>query len=510
MHNLSMGTITADTTASAPLCPVSDCLVIPGEDALYVLNRRGSFELRAKRIHVLHERMRPYLNSAHTEAELLAAVPAPLTGTLRVYLTKLREVGALAPAGANQPREVDLRGPALLHSATRSPLQQGLVARAVGDPRPLADRSHRLHFATPESVGRLLLRFPGRIAGSITCVVAEPADGRPPSPEELEHCAVYARWLLRSHRDVADAAPRVRVFSLDKGTGALTRMLDARASEVTDPSSLLDRLGAIRRADVDQVPLTVLTAAHRFFRATVSYFGVSYSGVHACAARTFIARSLLWPTARKRFCTFRLGTLGAPIRGYAPVHVAREEAANMSTAPSWSELRLQLLEEFARQNLPAEAIEARTEVDLLCESYSSPAIAALQHTLRLRLASLPARAGKTSHGLFVFSYEHLTGSSFIRERAIFELLLAAAWSKFYAGGASLSLGASSAPVPACDPLDFIGAQQLRRLVHAQIGILRRRGERVRVVVNKLHSSGTDVWVGATIPHSTHRPGAEAR
>lgn len=498
MHSSSV-----DAMPSHPLHLADECMIFPGENVLYVLSRLGSFELRGRRIHVLHERMQRYFDGAHTEGELLAAVPSSQAPALRTYFARLREVGALSTGTSRQHSQErsqvrEPRRPAAHTLPAAEQVATALPARR----RDVADQPHRLLFATPEQAGRLLLRFPNRTGASLTCVVAEPFEKGPHSVEQLEQRAVYARWLRRNQRHVAGPERRLRLFRLDGGTGALTRMLDVRESEATGPSTLLDRLDVIRRADVDQIPLIVLTASHPYFRPTVNGYGVSYPLVHSYTARAFVARALLWPTKSKPFCTFRSGALGAPARTYVPVRVARAQTASMLTAPSWLQLRFHLLEEFVSRSLPAEAAEVWAEVDILREQCSNPAVVLLQDMLRLRLPSLWVHAGMTSHGLSVFRHQGLAGSSFIREKAILELLLAAAWAEFYA---EAPVSDSSPPSMACDPLDFVTAEELNHLVKTLVSRLRRQGESARVVVRRLRCWGTAVWVGALASCPAYAP-----
>lgn len=80
-----------------------ESLILPAEGVLHVLNRRGIFDIRARNIHRLHETLSPHLDGSHDEAALLASVPAAQQPTIRHYLSKLREAGALREADADEP-----------------------------------------------------------------------------------------------------------------------------------------------------------------------------------------------------------------------------------------------------------------------------------------------------------------------------------------------------------------------------------------------------------------------
>ena len=78
----------------------ANTLFLAEADVLYVVNRRGFFELRAKKIDYLHRKLYPNLDGRYREEDLLASIPEKNRPLLASYFARLRAVGCF-----EEPRE---------------------------------------------------------------------------------------------------------------------------------------------------------------------------------------------------------------------------------------------------------------------------------------------------------------------------------------------------------------------------------------------------------------------
>lgn len=500
-----------------PLHLDEHCVVLPGDDVLHVFSRRGSFELKGKSIHRLHERLSPVLAGGFDEGELLARIPEAQRSAVQGYLSRLRSAGALRPApGLDQRGTEGILDPepaALLGaSAPRLAFRDG-AGREVrvsldgplfgGEPGGV-----RIAFAAPAEVGRMLMSSlrPGRL----TCVCVDSdsdsdseagsdsgaeANARPaPGAEELEMRAVYARWLLHGEAGAGEdrEADRVRVFRLHPDTGALERL--AYVEEAGGPRGrlLLDQLGVVRLAEAEQLPLSVLTASHPFFAPSLTVLGTDAVALRHHLLRAFVGVCVLHPGAAA--LPFYAGELGAPRRAFRPVAVGAVRTAEMAVAGSLLDLHLEAVERLAEARTFSEALRWR-EADLLREPAEHPAVTQLQESLRLRRRELPARVARGEGGLWIYAAEGQRARSFLRVRALAQALAAAVRDEFHPGAAGSAL--ASPPVRMAGAWALTPRGALRDVVRQRVEALRREGEVPRLSVARLRRWGITAWVGGT-------------
>lgn len=392
------------------------CVVLPVEDALHVLTRRGFHEVRGRGLDRLHRRLSPYLAGEHTEEELLAAVPRSRRSLLQRYLGSLRELGVLREEAAEGERP-----------------------------------PHPVRFVSSQEAAELLL-LPWHADGGPEPTTAVVVEGRtePLGGAARRERAAYARWLRRNAEAVRPPEERFRLFRLDGTTGSLELLVSVGRRPKGDPgegsdrggASVPEQLGVVRPAAVDQVPLVVATASHPLFAPKVTGYGLSEPAVREELLRRFAARLIL-PSPE-----------GAPSRAVAA-----------------SPLELELRRREAAARRAARGGELSWEaVDLLAERPGHPTVAHLQEVLRLRRPRLPGRRGRTDDGSWVWEAAGLRAGSPLPDRALAELLLREVWKSYY------SAGAAGEPVPVLDPADFASQEELRGLLSGAPGA-RRAGPR---------------------------------
>lgn len=481
-----------------------DCLVLPGHDAVHVLNRRGAFDLRGSDLHRLHERLHPFLRGDYGEDQLLAAVPAAQVEGVRAYLARLRQVGALRDAGAEgtaAPEGPDPQGtpdpgaaawgPALPATSFRSggaTVHLSLLgfpeADAAGGPETV-----RLGFTSPRQAGRLLLH-PRLLGGRSTVVVVDPPEEAVLTADELARRAGYARWLLRNELDLAPAGPRARVFRLrPDGTLERVAMLEPGARPV------VEQLALVRFAEVEQVPLAVVHAAHPFFTTKMAAVGVTHRSAHQHLLRHWLARERLGDAPGRG--RFRAGPLDGSPRG-CPVDeaFAPDRLPRMVVGGTLLELRVRAAEDAAERRAGEEVHPSAWEaVDLLREAATNPVTAYLANSLGERRAALAAQLRRTGDGLWLCQAGPHRGRSFFRAKAVAEVLLAAVRDAFHSAPVAPEHGE---PVPALDFADFASRVELRHAVRGFAEALRREGKAPRLRVVHLTGPGVSTWVGDVV------------
>ncbi|HEX2094198.1 MAG TPA: hypothetical protein VHG28_17475 [Longimicrobiaceae bacterium] len=481
-----------------PLQLDHNSLVAPGEHVLHVLTRRGYFDLKARDIHRLHDRLHPFLHGSHEEADLLAAVPGPQMGILRTYLGKLREVGVLRDGPPEMDAEAALRD--FLESVGE---ERPRASAWIGEhhvyvsldgmgPAP-ADVTLRLCFVTPGEARRLLqdLGGPESWIGRLTCVLVEAADPAP-SAADLQRRARYARWLLRNELDVRQGAEGFQMYRLNAATGALERTVVVEGRTGSALRSLPDQLGVVRLEAVEQLPLVVATAGHPMFEPTLSAYGLTYPALREHLLRAFLAGIVCCSGEVEAGSAFRSGALGSPLRSYIPVRLGPGEAAGMSIAARLSELQMEAAERLAEGRMSPPGGLGWQEVDLLREASGQPTVARLQDILRLRAGSIPGETAVTAEGLVLYRSKMGRSRSFLRARAVGELLLAHVQDQFYP-----DLQPPGAPSfrPACRHLDFSTPRELRRILRDRLHALSAAAGPLRIRVLRIRRWGIGLWMG---------------
>jgi hypothetical protein len=473
------------------------CLVMPAADALHVVTARGSFDVRGRSLDRLHERLAPFLTGDRSESELLAAIPEGQRDAVRTYLARLRAVGALEDAGSRArlllPRALRKLGARRPRVSLRIPgarVDVSLDGLPGGGSRP----GIALGFVSASAAGELLVRagLPGWRARRVTCVVA--GDASSVTDEELERRAGYARWLLGSGDALGDSHA-LNVYTLDPDAGTLHRTLSLDPAIPAEMADLPDRLGLLRAADVDQVPLVVATASHRFFPHSVAAFGLELPAVRAHLLRAFLLPLLLPSRHPADASGLRTGTAGAALRTFAPSNSWAGWNPALTTAASLDGLHLMLLEEHAAARAADDPPEWR-DVDLLAGDGEHPALDYLRGVLRLRHRELPGRIATTPDGLTLCSAAGAEARSFLPARARAQVLLAAAWREFYGSGHVGDALAAAAPV--CEPEAFASPAALRRVVRRAASALGGDAG-VPIGVRRLRCWGVTFWAGALMP-----------
>ncbi|HMG73600.1 MAG TPA: hypothetical protein VK582_08870 [Pyrinomonadaceae bacterium] len=350
-------------------------LILSAKDVLYVLNRRGIFTIQAKNIDRLHDRLKGHLDGKHDQDTLLASVPAPQRPTIEKYLTKLQEVGAL-------------------HCVEEDFDELVFVSLDGSYPHPKKEHDAYLFFITPNDAHAVLFsleRWKKR-AKKIVCVVAA-------STIDVERRKQYAKWLLSNFNIFPEQPFCYQLYQLDNAQERLTRLLEVRDSKAADLRTIPEQLNVITIADVDQVPLVVARAAHPFFSRDISMVGLNYDDTYEQLMIEFCTRELL---------------------GQHTQQVARSRL----------HLRISLLERYAETQKTHDLLTTES-LDLLQDKTSHEDVSYLQDVLRLRVSSLPAQVSKTNANLFVYECNDRRACSFIRAKALRDILLFLTWDEFY-------------------------------------------------------------------------------
>ncbi len=481
--------------ATVPLRLEADCRVLPGDGALHVITRRGTFDVKGRDAYPLHCKLLPFLQGTHSEADLLAAIPPRLVQGVKSYLDRLRLMGAL---GDGLPPEPDPSEQEALHAlgAARPevsfkigdlPVHVSLAGYSAG-PHGCLD----LCFVTPGEAADLLLR--NRRAGRLTCVLVDTAPAAI-ADFEMERRAGFARWLLCHELGVSSNRPRLQLFRLDSPGGVLERVVVAEAPDGSDLSTIPDQLGLVHALEgVDQLPLVVAEASHEIFPCSVVGCGLDFPKLREQLLGIFLARVSTRPDEAERV-GFLSGVVGDHPRTYLPVRVPFERTTHTGVSSSLAALQLGLLEELA--DATRATVDTRwKEVDLLDSTGSEhPVVTYLQDVLRLRRSGLAARLGRTRDGLFICEAGEHRARSYLRAKAIAEVLLGVVWDEFYAGTSSQR----AAPLARFDHAEFAPMKQIRRRVRDAAKALATDGEPIRIVVRRLSRWGTRVWVGTFEP-----------
>lgn len=473
-----------------------DVMIVPGEDVLHVINRRGAFDLRARNIHHVHERLAGLLDGRWGEDALVAAAPSG-ADAVRAYLARMREVGALVeidPDQTDESRNGSADAPELraLGEGLRSASFEahGLrvhVSLDGHDPRAAETHDLVVSFVAPREAGGLLLssdRWLPR-ARRVTAVATVQGDGAGP---DWARRAAVARWVLRNELDVMDGAPRLRVFVHDEARGTLARSAVVHASGELTSRTLPEQLRVLRPAGADQLPLASVTASHFLFDFAVTRFGADSNELRAGVLRAFAARNLVRAAAEAGGCRFRLGPIPAPVRAFGETLVDPARVAAMPVVGSLQELRAYALERLAEERFDDGAAARWSDVDLLAEAAAVPALAPVAEALRLRGTSVDARVTQ-AEGLYIFEANGRRGRSFFRAKAAGDLLLAVAWDALHEGAPAHVL--AEPPVLACDYEAFVSRVELRRVVNHELS----RGAGRKLVARKAEMWGLAGWVG---------------
>lgn len=416
-------------------------LILAAEDVLYVLTRRGISTIQAKNIDRVHDRLKGYLNGKHDRESLLESVPATQRSTLEKYLTKLQETGAL--------RSVDEDGD-----------KPVFVSLDGSEPSPQEGHDAYLFFITPAAARSILLNLEPwkKHAKRIVCVVASDTVG-------VDCRKQYAKWLLLNFTAFHEQQFCFQLYQFDEAQEQLTKLLEIKDTKDVDLHSIPRQLNVVTVADVDQLPLVVAEAAHPFFTHKLSMVGLSYDDTYEQLINEFCARELLDGDLEKQ-----------PL-AHSRLHV-----------------RFGLLELYAeRQTTPDEV--TYESVDLLHEKSSHEDVNYLQDVLCLRISSLPARLSTTKTNLFCYESNGRRAASFIREKALRDVLLFLTWDTHYP-----DVAAQINNFATCDYQRFLNDPALREIAdECETNLFAKYGA-VQFVYRSASCWGKTTWIGGINVH----------
>jgi hypothetical protein len=347
-------------------------LILSAKDILYVLTRRGVFTIQAKNIDRLHDRLKGHLNGKYDRDTLVASVPAPQRPTIEKYLANLQQVGALRRLKEDRDEPV-------------------FVSLDSSYPSPKKEHDAYLFFIAPEDAQAVLFsieRWKKR-ARRIMCVVA--AD-----TVDVERRQEYANWLLLNFNSLPEQPFCFQLYQLDSAHEQLTKLLEIRDTKTADLRSIPEQLNIVTVADLDQVPLVVARVAHPFLSQDLSMIGLNYDETYEQLMTEFCAN---------------------PVETQ---HVARSRL----------HLQFRLFEHYAAKQTELESSTTES-LDLMQDEPSHEDTKYLQDVLRLRVSSLPARLLRTKANLFVYECNGRRACSFIRAKALRDIVLFVTWDKFY-------------------------------------------------------------------------------
>jgi hypothetical protein len=349
-------------------------LILSAKDFLYVLNRRGIFTIQAKNIDRLHVRLKDHINGKHSQEMLLASVPAPQRATIEKYLTKLQEAGALR---VEEDRDESV-----------------FVSLDGASPAPQKKHDAYLFFIAPQDVHAVLFSLERwkEHAKKLVCVVAA-------STIDANRRKQYAKWLLSNFHIFPEQPFCFQLFQLDDPQERLTKLLEIRDANAAALRIIPEQLNVVTVADVDQVPLVVARASHPFFSHDISMIGLNYEDTY---------EQLL-----AEFCTQEL--LGQHLQ---------------QVAGSRLHARFQFLERYAEMQTN-DSLTTAEPFDLLQDKTTHEDVSYLQEVLRLRISNLPARFSTTKSNLFIYECNGRRACSFIRLKALRDILLFLTWDEFY-------------------------------------------------------------------------------
>jgi hypothetical protein len=377
-------------------------------DVLYILNARGTFELRARHIDQLHRRLQPWLDGRFGEDALLAALGDAQRPALKAYLNRLLETGALRTAPL-----AELPLPTLEDMCAEASFQfdgqrirlstQGFQARSLGA------NAVALCFMTPREADHVLreaqrlLRYETTVILVVTPVV-EPIVARR-----------IAAWLLQ-HEQMLDWPRRhLCLYRLAPGEGLLTRVLRLSMERPSDLRSLPMHLGWLEVSPLDQVPLLSAQANAAFVATPLLQYGLHRAAVH---------EALL----------YRMVLEAAVAAGRA--------RPGLAVAPSRAHLRLRLLEDQATRHAAAKPPPS-TPCDLLALPSGHPDVLHLQGLMRLYRTRLPARRAVLPSGLTFIEAEGVVQCGCLPEQVLARVLLALVARQYY--GSALADGMGTLP-----------------------------------------------------------------
>jgi hypothetical protein len=282
--------------------------------------------------------------------------------------------------------------------------------------------------------------------------------------------------------------PRLRVYRLHEG-GTLTRLAMAGPSPGGHVHPLADQLRLVQWADVDQVPLAVLTSARSPLGPGPAAMGAAEPVVREYLVRQLLAALILAapgtapaPAPARRF---QRGPLGGRLE-LEPVELPAPFTLDWLCAGSLGELQVALAERAAA-SARREPLRWRP-VDLLREPSASGEVAYLQQVMAVR-RRVDGWLAETAAGLWLYVAGGSRGASFARDQALAHCLVREVWREFYGG---------EAPSAVIEPRPELADQMLEK---ASQWARSRRGAGAPHTVMAMEARcwGSSIWIGCLEP-----------
>jgi hypothetical protein len=467
-------------------------VMIPSTNALYIVNHKGTFTIRARDIDRLHSALVPFLSGGIEESALLESVGSNQRRMVETYLHELQEIQALGSTQEEKThtlpstgRTPDMLGPRLRAGLVDIGDQQVFVS-LDGSSAVASPSDSRLLFVSFAEAGRHLLEW-DREPGSLV-LVAVKDNTNFISDAHIERRLAYARWIL--HNDnVVSRQPALRVFVL-QDDGTMVRSVSLEASSPGALRELPHRLKLIQPVDVDQVPLAVATLDHPFFSIVKSA-----ATMHFKEASGYLLNSFAIELASVGQLSFRASKYGFTpkeqfIRGPSTSDRGSAPLVTWPIARSSAELIISLLETYADGCRGSGPVPLGTELDLFSYDCNSPEITYFVRVLRRGVCRLIVTLSKTEEGLFICTNGKLRTRSFLPNKAIRDLLVELVWKMFYEDKYGIE-----DPYLCCGYDGLIDQAGLRRLLHERAASLAARHEFPRLRLNAIKLWGNTTWTG---------------
>ena len=418
-----------------------NCLILETGDELWVISRAGTTTLKSRNLARFHSIVSKYICGQYDQESILAGVTPNQRPVVERYLSALRGAGAIRA-----------------------------TATSGNDCHP------RIVFASPDRI-RCELRGWKESSGKPGCIYIAVED-KTGAFLASDAADLISRWF-GAVAGKSGNRPCTTLYRLR------TAPLELKREAVLDPAAggaeLIRQLPLMRPADVPQLPLVCVTASHWLFPATVSRYGMDHVQVERQLQSEFVYEALAAdarPSGRVLVSRFSADSVNDSDTAGA--------AARPTVADSLVQLRAAALETRA-QRLP---VDESTEIDLLHDPVDHPQIEFLRSVLRLRIARLPGRFSGLREGYFCYQAGSRRYCSFIRTKALRDLLLEAARDAYYADA-----GADVSPAPPNDFESFVDADELEFLIAATE---QRIGREERLLYRKFECWGSTLYCGRYI------------
>jgi hypothetical protein len=464
---------------------------------LYVINRTGLTKIKADHIDEVHERVKCYLNGAHEGDELLSAVSAEKRPVLKKYLNAMNEAGALRKDDATPDLSLEVKQILNRQDSLNFVFEfNGKKVSVSLDGRHLLDSSENdgydadLTFVSRQEMNTEWRNiWQGHKYGPHLLYVVEQSDpGLPLVKNEVDRRKSLATWLIASSRMDTWNTRTARLYELDSRTLALAICFTASLDNSTGQETASPEL--VRATEDEQIPLVIAKAEVPYYFHSIAGCGMEYKLLSEELKREFIVQAVLTSetrNGRRRFLTeFKHWKgLKAELRR---TDVNPEQG--WTVAGSLLDLRIRTLEHFAWELAPFYGEKGKHQADLLQLEEHHPQTSHLIEVLRLRRNTLKATLTQTANGLYICRAGRHRAYSFLKPKAVRDVLLAATKDIFYG-----DLLNDVAIKHECDFANFANEDKLQRLVARQTKILDDFRIDREFTFRHFHQNGSHAWFG---------------